>query len=224
MAHPVALAGVLALLSVILAIHNWHKTSERVPLWWDLQAHPWLFVPRWFGLLFLPVLTFLIPYLVYLVSLQDNNVQSAGEESKRSVDRLILFPAFFIFTVQNFVILPAAESKTHNFDANFFVAVVALWLLWLGHVVQSLEPNSLFGLITPWTSDSSNYTYTQQIGGKILEVSAVILLIAAWFVPIGWPLLVVLLVFFLGPFVVIWGLSYGYTTSSSGADQPLLNN
>jgi hypothetical protein len=60
--------------------------------------------------------------------------------------------------------------------------------------------------------------------GKILEASAVILLIGAWFVPVGWPLLVVLLVFFFGPFVVIWGLSYGYTTSSSGADQPLLNN
>jgi hypothetical protein len=41
-------------------------------------AHPLLFVPRWFGLLFLPVLTLLIPYLVYLVSLQDNNLQSAG--------------------------------------------------------------------------------------------------------------------------------------------------
>ncbi len=38
MAHPVALAGVLTLLSLILAIHNWHKTSERVPLWWDLQG------------------------------------------------------------------------------------------------------------------------------------------------------------------------------------------
>jgi len=55
--------------------------------------------------------------------------------------------------------------------------------------------------------------------GKILVVSAVILLIAAWFEPVGWPL-----VFFFAPFVVIWGLSYGYTTSSSGADQPLLNN
>ncbi len=37
MGHPVALAGVLALLSGIFAIHNWHKTPDRVPLWWDLQ-------------------------------------------------------------------------------------------------------------------------------------------------------------------------------------------
>ncbi|KAH8956541.1 hypothetical protein BDL97_07G044000 [Sphagnum fallax] len=224
MGHPVALAGVLALLSCIFAIHNWHKTPDRLPLWWDLQAHPLLYGPRWFGLLFLPVFFVLISYLLYLVSLQDSRLQSAGELSKRSADHLILFPALFLCTVQNIIILPGAKSGTDDFDANLFVLMAALWLLWFGHIVQFLEPNSVFGFITPWTSDDSNFTYTRQIGGKIVAVSAVILLIAAWFVPVGWPLLVVLLVFFFGPFVVIWGLSYGYTTSSSGADQPLLNN
>jgi hypothetical protein len=73
------------------------------------------------------------------------------EESKRSVDRLILLPAFLLFTVQNFVILPAAKSETHNFDATFFVAVVALWLLWLGHVVQVL-PIKFLG------PEAGNYT------------------------------------------------------------------
>jgi hypothetical protein len=38
MGHPVALAGVLALLSGIFAIYNWHKTPDRVPIWWDLQG------------------------------------------------------------------------------------------------------------------------------------------------------------------------------------------
>jgi uncharacterized membrane protein len=146
------------------------------------------------------------------------------ELSKRAADHVILFPALLLCTFQNIIILPLAKSETHDVDANLFVLMVALWLIWLGHSFQFLEPNSVFGFITPWTSDDSNFTYTQKIGGKILVVSAVILLIAAWFVPVGWPLLVVLLVFFFGPFVVSWGLSYGYTTSSSGADQPLLNN
>ncbi|KAH9556854.1 hypothetical protein CY35_07G053000 [Sphagnum magellanicum] len=136
MGHPVALAGILALLSGIFAIHNWHKTPDRVPLWWDLQAHPLLYGPRWFGLLFLPELTFLISYLLYLVSLQDSRFQSAGELSKRSAYHLILFPAFFLCTVQNIIILPVAKSETHDFDANLFVLMVAPWLIWFGHIVE----------------------------------------------------------------------------------------
>ncbi len=58
------------------------------------------------------------------------------ELSKRSADHLILFPALFLCTVQNIIILPGAKSGTDDFDANLFVLMAALWLLWFGHIVQ----------------------------------------------------------------------------------------
>ncbi len=41
-------------------------------------AHPLLWAPKWFGLLVLPVLTLLVPYVVYQVSVNDSRLQGHG--------------------------------------------------------------------------------------------------------------------------------------------------
>jgi hypothetical protein len=56
--------------------------------------------------------------------------------SKRAADHVILFPALLLCTFQNIIILPLAKSETHDVDANLFVLMVALWLIWLGHSFQ----------------------------------------------------------------------------------------
>jgi hypothetical protein len=40
------------------------------------------------------------------------------------------------FTTTYIIILPVAKSETHDFDANLFVLMVALWLIWFRHIVQ----------------------------------------------------------------------------------------
>lgn len=94
-------------------------------------------------------------------------------------------------------------------------------------VKQHVEPNCVIGIINPWTSNASwdnlhsqaGIHYFQQIlliyanyvNMKVLynivvvcavlvfEVCGVILFILAFLVPVGWPMLVALLVLWLGP-------------------------
>ncbi|CAK9861421.1 unnamed protein product [Sphagnum jensenii] len=223
--HTLFLSGVLATLSVSLAAIDWHKTPAHVPLWWNLHAHPLLWVPRWLGLLLLPVLTLLVPCSLYLIlSLWDGSIKNHGEESKYMLSQIILLPALFLFTVQSFTIVPAAMSETHDLGARLFVATVAVWLLfWFGKIILKLEPNILLRLIAPWeTTNSSYWSNVYFIASRIFSMAGESLFLCAWLVPIGWPLLLVFLVCLLGPFVAMWGVSYAYS-QHSGPDQPLVN-
>ncbi|KAH9558676.1 hypothetical protein CY35_06G019700 [Sphagnum magellanicum] len=85
--HAVSLLGVLAFTSISLAIVDWPDTPAYVPLCLHVHKHPFLWVLRWFSLLLLPVLTLVVPYILYLISLQDRHIATQGEESKHTFCR-----------------------------------------------------------------------------------------------------------------------------------------
>jgi len=219
--NPVVLLGLLTAASLVITIFKWHDAPHKVPIWWDLHAHPWLWAPRWLGLLLLPVLTFLVPYALYQ-AVVNSDLESHGHESKHSIFHIITLPAIFLFIIQTFVLLPAAVGPLHNFPARTFVANVALWLLiWFGHNLKHVEPNYVIGIVNPWTSTAA-WDKLHDQAGLIFEVAGVLLFILAFLVPIGWPLLVVLLVLWFGPYIASYILAY--TTASSSAErEPLVS-
>jgi uncharacterized membrane protein len=219
--NPVVLVGLLTAVSLVITIFKWHDAPQKIPIWWDLHAHPWLWVPRWFGMFFLPVLTFLVPYALYMSVV--NNIESHGHESKHSIFHLVTLPAIFLFITQTFVMLPAAVNDLHTFPARTFVANIALWLLiWFGHNIKHVEPNMVVGIINPWTTNSSWDNLHSQ-AGTVFEVCGVILFILAFFLPVGWPLTLGLIFLWLGPWLVSYGLAYTSAEATENADRsPLI--
>jgi uncharacterized membrane protein len=221
MGSPLILISLLTVWSGVITALNWHKTPEKVPVWWDLQAHPLLWAPKWFGLLVLPVLTLLVPYVVYQVSVNDRRLQGHGGQSKHAVAHIIELPAWFFFFVQAFILLPAVTSVDNDFGARLFAATVAVWLLfYYGLIVRSVEPNNYIGLGMPWTTTDVVWVRTQYQGGNILMVSGILLLILSWVVPLGLYLLSCLLIFWFGPFLAIFLLAYYYSLKPTS--EPLL--
>jgi len=215
------LVALLTAASLIITIFNYHEAPKSVPIWWDLHANPWIYAPRWFGIFFVPVLTLVIPYAIYQ-GIVSNNLDSHGSESKHSVANIIVLPALLLFIVQTFVIIPADTNPAHTFPARTFVANIALWLLiWFGHNIKHVEPNCVIGIINPWTSNSSWDDLHSQ-AGLVFEVCGVILFILAFLVPVGWPMLVALLVLWLGPWLVSYCLAYSYASSSGS--EPLIES
>ena len=66
------------------------------------------------------------------------------------------------------------------------------------------------------------YNIVVVCAGLVFEVSGVILFILAFLVPVGWPMLVVLLVLWLGPWLVSYCLAYSYASSSGS--EPLIES
>jgi len=219
--NPVVLVALLTAASLVITIFKYHEAPGKVPIWWDLHAHPWLWVPRWFGLFFLPVLTFIVPYALYQ-TVVNSNLESQGHESKSSVFHIVVLPAIFLFIIQTFVFLPAAVDKSHHFPARTFVANVALWLLiWFGHNIKHVEPNLVVGIVNPWTTNAA-WDSLHSKAGLVFEISGVLLFILAFVLPIGWPLTLALVVFWLGPWIVAYALAYS-TASSSSEQEPLVS-
>jgi len=221
-ANPMVLCLLIGLASLMLTLFNYNHALHRVPIWWDLQANPWIYGPRWLGMLFLPFLTVLVPCALYK-TVSNDDLDSHGYESKNSVLNIVILTALYLFTIQMYVIVPADIEPKHIFPARSFVANTALWLLlYFGHNIKDLESNMVVGIINPWTTDNT-WEKLHSRASLVFEISGVLLFIAAFVVPIGWPLLVTLLVLWLGPWLVSYGLAYSYESSSS-IDEPLLNN
>ncbi|KAL3677291.1 hypothetical protein R1sor_027239 [Riccia sorocarpa] len=204
-AHPVAFAFVLAVISGFHGFFKWSDAPNPVPVWWNIDAQPVYYLSRWFGFTFLPVLMVLIPYIFHVFACYDNKIKIQSGEPKHAVAHLISLPALFLFIVHNFIILDAFDSRNGEINPRFVSATVALFLMiWAGYNFQYVTPNHTVGLLTPWTlrSDSS-WTKTHTHSAWILEIFGLVLLISAFYVPTGVPLLVVTLVLWLGSYLYL---------------------
>ncbi|KAL3685696.1 hypothetical protein R1sor_003718 [Riccia sorocarpa] len=204
-AHPVALAFVLALVSAFHGLFKWHDAPNPVPAWWNIDGHPIYFVPKWFGLTLLPVLIVLITYILHIFAYYDSKLKNLSGEDKHAVAHLISLPALFLFVLHNFILLDAFVSQSGDISLRFVVVNVALWLLiWAGYNFRHVPPNSSIGILTPWTVRSHHtWTRTHKHSAWILEIIGLALLISAFFVPTGVPLLVVTLVLWLGSYLYL---------------------
>ncbi|KAL3685695.1 hypothetical protein R1sor_003717 [Riccia sorocarpa] len=209
-AHPVAFPFVLAVVSAFYGLFKWHDAPNPVPVWWNINAHPIYYLPKWFGFTLLPVLMVVIPYILHIFAYYDLRIKKFSGEHKHAVAHLISLPALFLFVLQNFILLDAFVSQSGDISPRFLVANVALWLLiWPGFIFPHVLPNSTIGILTPWTVRSEqSWTKTHRHAAWILEIIGLALLISAFFVPTGVPLLVVTLVLWLGPhlYLVIYSL------------------
>lgn len=217
---PVVLAILLFFASFAITLYGAHNAPwHHLPVWWDLYANPWIYGPRWVALLFVPLLTLLVPFALHQAAIRNNNLEDHGAASNQSIFNIVVLPALYLFTIQTYVILPAEIDPKHKFPARIFASNTALWLLiWFGHNLKHLEPNNVIGIISPWTTNAT-WDIVHSRAGLIFEISGILLFLAAFVVPIGWPMLVTLLVLWLGPWVISFAFAY-YKAPSS--DEPLL--
>ncbi|KAL3677430.1 hypothetical protein R1sor_027378 [Riccia sorocarpa] len=204
-AHPVAFALVLALVSAFNGFFKWHDAPNPVPAWWNIDAHPIYYLPKWVGFTLLPVLTVVIPYIFHLFSKFDTKLKDLSGEHKHSVAHLISLPALFFFVLYNFIVLEAFVSQNGDISPRFLVANVALFfLIWAGYNFQFVPPNYSIGILTPWTVRSErSWVKTHNHSAWVLGILGLALLIVAFTVPTGLPLLVVTLVLWLGSYLYL---------------------
>jgi len=185
-----------------------------------LHGNPWIYGPRWLALLVVPVLTLLVPIILNWATIRNNILRDHGAASNQSVFNIVVLPALYLFIIQTYVILPAESDSKHKFPARIFVSNTALWvLIWFGHNLKHLEPNNVIGVISPWTTNAS-WDIVHLRAGLIFEISGVLLFIASFVVPLGWPMLITLLFFWLGPWVISFGFAY---SKSASTREPLLS-
>ncbi|KAL3702492.1 hypothetical protein R1sor_020514 [Riccia sorocarpa] len=204
-AHPLALAFVLAIVSAFHGLLKWHDTPSTVPAWWNIHAHPIYFVPKWFGFTLLPVLIVLIPYIFRI---RIRAYYLSGEE-KHAIADFISIPALFLFVLHNFILLDAFVSQSGDISPRFLVFNVALWLfIWAGHNFRHVPRNS--DILTFSGGDcyevryTRTYTEAHEHYAWTLEITGLVLLICAFFVPTGVGLLVLTLVLWLGSYLYIF--------------------
>ncbi|KAL3686804.1 hypothetical protein R1sor_013113 [Riccia sorocarpa] len=216
-AHPMALASVLAVVSAFRGLFKWHDTPNSVPAWWNIDAHPIYFVPKWFGFTLLPVLIVLIPLFVHIRAYHSNLERvrypvswdaTLSDEEKQVIAHFVSLPALFLFVLHNFILLDAFVSQSGDISPRFLVVNVALWfLIWVGYNFRHVPWCSPILLLTPGNTGSVSNVYIYDVVHKryvwILEITGLVLLICAFFVPTGVPLLVVTLVLWLGSYLYL---------------------
>ncbi|KAJ7552449.1 hypothetical protein O6H91_06G055600 [Diphasiastrum complanatum] len=204
MGSTILLATLLAFSSAVFAALKYAATPDKVPLWWDFSGNPSLWVPKWLGLFLLPVLQLLIPFIVCFFVVRDKELGRQGGGSKHAATHIIVLPALFLFFVQNFSLLDAATSSSHDFHPRVLTASISIWLLiWLGYNLQYVEPNHTIGILTPWTlASKTNWQKTHAHAGWVFPIFGIVLLVVSVVAQLG-------IGFFIGT-LILWLVPYAY--------------
>ncbi|KAL3685670.1 hypothetical protein R1sor_003692 [Riccia sorocarpa] len=208
--HPEAFSFTLVLCSTFHSAFSWHNVPNPVPVWWNIDAHPIYYLPRWFGftLLFL-----LFPFLMMVITSILHVF--ANHLSGYAVGNLIGLPALFLFG-HSVMLLDAFVSQSGDISPRYLVANIAFTLMiWAGFYLPHISPNPFIGILTPWTVRSEHsWTKTHKHAAWILEINGLALLICAFYVPTGVPLLLVTLVLWLGSYLYL--VIYSFIVYESG--------
>ncbi|KAL3685556.1 hypothetical protein R1sor_003578 [Riccia sorocarpa] len=200
---PVLYSLMLVVFTVSPLASSWHDVPNSVPVWWNIYGHPIYYLPRWFGftLLFL-----FLPFLMVVITciLQFRSCQSHLSDEYDSVGLLIGGQATFTFFLST-ILRNAYVSQSGDISPCHMVANVAFCLMiWPGIFFPCIPPNSSIGILTPWTVRSDhNWTKTHTHAAWILVINGLVLLICAFYVPTGVPLLLVTLVLWVGSYLYL---------------------
>jgi len=162
----------------------WHKLPERIPIHWGWNGQVDGWSPRWFGLLFLPVVN-IVAYLLMTFlpfidpRMRSDNRVSTGNLMALSTVRLVL-TAFvaFLFAMQMLAALdPMVDSGI------LVINGVLVTFLIMGNFLGNLKPNRFVGIRTPWTlKNDETWRATHRNAGPLIVYGSLALLILQFFV------------------------------------------
>lgn len=172
---------VILLLPYALIPFIWDAVPDRVPVHWNIEGRVDNYAHKSVVLYWYPLIAISAYLLILVVPVIDPKQRMTIDQKPLPALRLLL--PLFLTGLYATMIMPAFKP---GWNQNFMILLlVTLLLLVLGNYMRTLRPNYFIGIRTPWTlEDPEIWRKTHQLGSKLWIGGPLLLLIAAFFIPV----------------------------------------
>jgi uncharacterized membrane protein len=173
-----AVLGII-LLSFIIGICLYPQMPEEVASHWNAQGQVDGYMPKFWGLFLMPIISagmFLLFVLIPRIDPLKENIK----KFRKYFDRFVVLVIGFLFYIYLLTIFWSMEMR---FDMiQVLTPAFAILFYYCGVLTENAKRNWFIGIRTPWTmSNEKVWDKTHKIGGKLFKISGVIALLGILF-------------------------------------------
>jgi uncharacterized membrane protein len=172
---------VLGLAGVCVSLWYWSMVPESMPVHWNMEGRPDRFFPKAIGLFLFPVLSALMPLLMFGLLRFDPRKENVSQ-SETAVGLVAGGMSCLLFVVHVLMVY-ISTTKGAEMPVEWVMVLVSLFVVAIGAVLPMMKSNWFVGIRTPWTLSSELvWEKTHQagrmwmMGGGLLALSAIFLL------------------------------------------------
>jgi len=165
----------MILISISLWLIFYPQLPDQVPMQWGVDG-----LVNWSASKLIALITnngmYILLYLIILFSPKIDPKKKNYQQFSRSYE-IISISIMGLFLLINLVVL--FTSLGYQLQIHFFIPIlVGLLLMIFGNYMQTIKPNWLFGIRTPWTLASETvWRKTHRLGARIFIILGFILII-----------------------------------------------
>ncbi|RXM46798.1 SdpI family protein [Flavobacterium sp. YO64] len=154
----------------------WNSLPERVPIHWNINGQ----IDDWGNKSFLIVLVFMLPGLMYLIT-----IAAVKFDPKKRISlmgsKFYQLKFFLVLIMSLLALFIVYISKNQTFsNPNLMYILIGTLLMALGNYFKVIQPNYFIGIRTPWTLENPEvWKATHVFAGKLWFGGGLIIILGA---------------------------------------------
>lgn len=162
------------LLSFALGIYLYSQMPERMVSHWNSKGEVDGYLPKFWGLFLMPIISFGLLLLFILIPKIDP-LRANIEKFRKYYDGFVVLLIFFLFYIYLLALFWNAGFRFNMSQA--IIPAVGIVFYYIGILVEKAKRNWFVGIRTPWTLSSDRvWEDTHKLGGKLFKIAGIIAL------------------------------------------------
>jgi uncharacterized membrane protein len=169
--NKIIILGII-LLFFIVGAYFWPQMPEKMASHWDIQGQVNGYMPKFWGLFLMPIISIGIFLLLILIPKMDP-LKANIEKFKKYFDKLIVLIILFLFYVYFLTIFYNLGIRFNM--SQYTVPAFGVLFYYCGVLIEKTKRNWSIGIRTPWTLSSDKvWDKTHRLGGKLFKIAGVL--------------------------------------------------
>lgn len=169
----------IILLSFVVGVYFYSQMPERMASHWNAQGKVDGYMPKFWGLFLMPIISSAI-LLLFIVIPKIDPLKANIEKFRKYFDWFIILLMIFLFYLY---LLTIFWNLSFRFNLiRFLVPAFGFLFYYAGILIKNAKRNWFIGIRTPWTLSSDEvWDKTHQIGAKLFKTSGSLALLGILF-------------------------------------------
>jgi len=169
----------IILFSFIVGIYLYPQMPERMASHWNAKGEVDGYMPKFWGLFLMPIVSMLI-FLLFIVIPKIDPLKQNIEKFRKYYDGFVVLMIAYLFYIYLLTLLWNAGIRFSI--VQLLVPAMGILFYYIGILVENAKRNWFIGIRTPWTLSSEKvWEKTHKIGGKLFKIAGIIAFIGIFF-------------------------------------------
>lgn len=168
----------LVFLSFVIAFYFYPQMPEKMASHWNARGEVDGYMPKFWGLLFMPLLSFIL-LVFFLIIPRIDPLKDNIQKFRGHFDMFILLFVLFLLYLYVLTILWSLGFRYNMLQ--FLAPAFGILFYYVGVLTEHAKRNWFVGIRTPWTMSSDLvWEKTNRLGGKMFKFSGAISVLGAF--------------------------------------------